>query len=296
MPPEPLIDWPDPLLELLEFVAAFWVAGACGFRFAVIRGVRRSGLTNGSRDPLLATALRRAAWIGLAGGFVRIAQRRLRPAGAAARQHTTVAALLTSFTPAALRFWMTLLVSLGFVVVLVRRDWGWWLAAIGLLGATFRKRAVRPVARAPQTGALAGRRAVDRNVVRSRGGWNRAGARCANAARTAWHARGRDGAWVLAAGAGRRGSAGVLRHRPGMARAAAARLAVDDAVGQDADRQAHGGAGGGGTRSLELAAPEAAAGKRRRGAVAASLRRRRAGRGRPGARRHRDLDQLPDPK
>lgn len=138
MPPESLIDWPDPLLELLEFVAAFWAVGACGFRFAVIGGVRRSGFANASADPVLATALRRAAWIGLAGALYGLHDVAMGLPGAAARQHTSVAALLTSFTPAGTRFYWVLLATLGFLAAVLRRDWGWWLAAIGILGGTLR--------------------------------------------------------------------------------------------------------------------------------------------------------------
>ena len=38
---EPLIHWPDPVLELIGFLAVFCAAGAIGFRFAPLAGVLR---------------------------------------------------------------------------------------------------------------------------------------------------------------------------------------------------------------------------------------------------------------
>jgi putative copper export protein len=139
VPAEPLIDWPHSIFEFLEFIAAFLAAGALGFRFALIGRLRRHGMTHADDDRVHAAALRRAAWIGLAGALYAFHDSAGGLPGAAARLDTTVSALLASFTSPGVRFWTTLLATIGFAVVAVaRRGWGWPLAAIGILVGTLR--------------------------------------------------------------------------------------------------------------------------------------------------------------
>ena len=43
-PAEPLIEWPQPLLEYAGFVAAFLTSGSVGFRYAVLRPLMRASV------------------------------------------------------------------------------------------------------------------------------------------------------------------------------------------------------------------------------------------------------------
>src|SRR5258705_11890567 len=67
---EPLIHWPQPLIEILGFVAAFLACGAVGFRYAVLRGLRADAPDAEPTDAsaVARTAAARAAGLGLAGG------------------------------------------------------------------------------------------------------------------------------------------------------------------------------------------------------------------------------------
>ena len=72
-----LIPWPDPVFELVGFVASFLAVGAVGFRYGVIArldGVRARAAS--AADPaVLVRAARRAAALGLAGAIVSAALR-----------------------------------------------------------------------------------------------------------------------------------------------------------------------------------------------------------------------------
>src|SRR5512147_629610 len=92
MAPEPLIDWPEPLIELLEFIGVFLAAGAVGFRFAVLRG-RLAPAKAGDVAPLggvAEVAARRAASIGAFGALLIAARIAIALPGLAARNHVSV--------------------------------------------------------------------------------------------------------------------------------------------------------------------------------------------------------------
>ncbi len=125
------IDWPRPVFEFVEFVAAFLAAGALGFRFAVIGRVRREAGADDAR--VHAAALRRAAWIGLLGGLYGTYHVASGLPGIASRQSMSIAAVLVGFTPAAVRLWMSVVTLGGFAVAALSRSWGWPLAAAGIV-------------------------------------------------------------------------------------------------------------------------------------------------------------------
>lgn len=128
MPNEPLIQWPRPIFEFLEFVGAILAAGAVGFRYAVARG--RLG---GADSAVYRRALGTAAGIGLLGAVLGLHHVWMALPGLAARRHTTVTALLTGSPPAAVWVGLTVLAVLGFALALGRRGFGWPLAAVAVV-------------------------------------------------------------------------------------------------------------------------------------------------------------------
>jgi len=128
---EPLIQWPDPLLELLGFLATFLAAGAVGFRFAALRGME--ALPAPEEREFAARAGRRTAWAALAGAASSAVMLTQRLPGLAARRHLTVAALLTTPSPVAVQILLLAVAIVGFFVAAGGRRTGWWLAALGVL-------------------------------------------------------------------------------------------------------------------------------------------------------------------
>ena len=131
MSPEPLIHWPDPLLEFLGFVASFLSSGAVGFRFTALRGMD-SVSAPGERDFAVRSA-RRAAWLGLVGAAISVAMLAQRLPGIAARRHLTVVAVLTVQPVLGMQLLLLVLTLVGFLVATGGRRAGWWLAAVGVL-------------------------------------------------------------------------------------------------------------------------------------------------------------------
>jgi putative copper export protein len=144
MAPEPLIAWPKPLIELLEFVGVFLAAGAVGFRYAVLRG--RLALANPGDTGLLGgvsgAAARRAAGIGALGAVLIAMRIAFALPGLAARNHTSISQVVLS-TPA-VTLWVALTVAalLGFLLARASAPraytLGWVLAGIGIVGGTLR--------------------------------------------------------------------------------------------------------------------------------------------------------------
>jgi len=133
---EPLITWPEPLLELLGFLAAFLAAGAIGFRFTALRGALAGAASDAERG-VLARAGSRAARLGLTGTLVTAVLFALQVPGLAARRHLSVAGELAS-PPLALQVALLALAALGFVLAYARRPAGWPLAAVAVLVAPLR--------------------------------------------------------------------------------------------------------------------------------------------------------------
>src|SRR5690242_19486793 len=103
-----LVEWPQPVFELLGFVAIFFSIGPVGFRYAVMR----------SRPPedaeLNRVALRRAAWIGVMGSVLTALLLVHDLPEMAGERHTTVAAILGGNRQVQIQVAMLALSFLGF--------------------------------------------------------------------------------------------------------------------------------------------------------------------------------------
>jgi putative copper export protein len=128
---EPLISWPDPLFELLGFVAAFLAVGAVGFRGSALRGLLASPA--GAELDFARAAARRAAWLGLAGAAVGAALLARELPEMAEARHLGVAALLTTQPSVALQVVLAIVAVVGFLLAAAGRAPGWALAATGVL-------------------------------------------------------------------------------------------------------------------------------------------------------------------
>lgn len=132
MPHEPLIHWPDPLFELISFVAAFFAAGAVGFRLAVLPRLMESA--GAEERGLAAWATRRAARDGLAGSIITaglLGARDLREL--AARRHLGVLELVTSQPQIEVQVALLAIALIGFLFAAYGAGFGWVLAAVGVL-------------------------------------------------------------------------------------------------------------------------------------------------------------------
>src|SRR5438552_7201730 len=94
-----LIHWPDPLIELVGFVASFLAVGAVGFRLWVVARVMGAPGTTADEQRTLGDAAWRAAVLGLMGATVSVALFATRLPEMAARHHLTVGQLLASNVP-----------------------------------------------------------------------------------------------------------------------------------------------------------------------------------------------------
>ena len=139
MTPEPLITWPDPLFELLGFLAVFLAAGAIGFRYFARRGVLTAGVSEGGEElRFVSDATRRAALWGLAGTAIGGAQFALNLPGLAGERHLALLALIMGDPLIALRLAFYALALVGFLAAAARRGWGWPLAAMGVIASPLR--------------------------------------------------------------------------------------------------------------------------------------------------------------
>lgn len=138
---EPLIHWPEPIVQYVGFVAQFLAVGAVGFRYAAVRGrlsahddVRASTPEDRS---FYADACARAARLGLAGALVWAILFAMSLPEAADRAHTTVGGLLTTNLSTGLQALLLVIGLIGLVLAAARRHAGWALAALGLVLAPF---------------------------------------------------------------------------------------------------------------------------------------------------------------
>lgn len=131
MPNEPLITWPDPLIELLGFVFFFLAAGAVGFRVAVWPGISRAG-DEGERTFARAAA-RRAAVLGLIGivGTAVLEYREI--AESAAEKSMSVSAFVSSQPSTMLEVVLFGVVFLGFVLAMANVGFGWILSTLAIV-------------------------------------------------------------------------------------------------------------------------------------------------------------------
>ena len=130
---EPLITWPDPLFELLSFVAAFLAVGAVGFRLSALR--RLLAAPAGVERDFARAAARRAAWLGLAGAAIGAVLLARELPEMAEESHLGVAALITTQPAATLQVVLAGAAIVGFLLAAAGRTAGWTVAAVGVLVA-----------------------------------------------------------------------------------------------------------------------------------------------------------------
>lgn len=133
---EPLIQWPDPILELIGFLAAFLQYGAVGFRVVALRAWQ------GSPDDraLAATAARRAALLGLVGALAAFAMLFATSLPEqAARQHASVMRFVASNPQAGIQTILAGLAIVGFGLASARGGgFGWALAVPSVIVGALR--------------------------------------------------------------------------------------------------------------------------------------------------------------
>ncbi len=133
MPPEPLIQWPEPIVQLIGFIAQFLAAGAIGFRFFALKG--RAIETD---RPFYDDAARRAAMMGFLGIFISLVTMFWSLPGQAARKHLGSVDFLTSTPQAALQLIFLVCAVVGFAIASAHVRAGWPLAAIGVVAGSLR--------------------------------------------------------------------------------------------------------------------------------------------------------------
>jgi copper transport protein len=130
----PLIEWPEPIVEYLGFLAQFVALGAIGFRYAAVRDRFRSASAGDDAGDFYADACARAARIGVLGALLSLILFAFRLPESAARAHTTVPLLLTHNLASALQALGFLLAFLGLALAAARVGWGWPIAVLGAVG------------------------------------------------------------------------------------------------------------------------------------------------------------------
>jgi len=134
---EPLIEWSEPVMELIGFIALFLTTGAIGFRYSSLRGKLARDATTADAT-IYATAARQAAVLGLIGSLIAIVRAVQALPELAARAHTTTGALLSSNSGAQMLIGFAVLTLVGFLLASGRLSVGWPLAAIGVVAGTLR--------------------------------------------------------------------------------------------------------------------------------------------------------------
>lgn len=131
MQAEPLITWPEPIWEYVNFVSQFASVGAVGFCYAVVRGRARG---DGAEATFHSRALARAAIIGLVAQVVQaflfwhaLPEQIERARAASATD------LLTHNLATGAQAGLIVLGLIGFAVAAGRMRVGWPLAAIGVV-------------------------------------------------------------------------------------------------------------------------------------------------------------------
>lgn len=133
MPTEPLIQWPEPIVQLLGFVAQFLAAGAIGFRFFALKGRRIE-----TDRPFYVDAASRAAVLGLVGDLGSLALMLWQLPALAGRKHLSAGAFLVSDSQTAMQLGFLVLAALGFLTAARHVRAGWFLAAAGVVVGSLR--------------------------------------------------------------------------------------------------------------------------------------------------------------
>ena len=123
------IEWPKPFLELYEFVGLFMALGAIGFRYTALRVVP---------EDVGAKMSRRAGAIGLIGACLTLIHVVKILPRLAHRAKLPVGEFLTTVSPGAAWFYLTIIAVLGFVAVIAGMRWGWTVATIGIIAGILR--------------------------------------------------------------------------------------------------------------------------------------------------------------
>ncbi len=137
---EPLIRWPQPLIEYLGFAAAFLATGAVGFRYTALRRLRAeaSGAPAADAGAVADGASARAAALGFAGAILSALLLALRLPDLAARRHLLVLEFVKQTPPVAVQVALALFAIFGFATAHRRRKPGWPLAAIAVVAGALR--------------------------------------------------------------------------------------------------------------------------------------------------------------
>ncbi|MEO6878721.1 MAG: CopD family protein [Gemmatimonadaceae bacterium] len=133
MPPEPLIQWPEPIVQLIGFIAQFLAAGAIGFRFFALKGSEIE-----TDRPFYDDAARRAAMMGLFGIAISVVTMLWELPGQAARKHLGSVDFLASTPQSALQLMFLVCAVVGFALACAHVRAGWPLAAIGVVAGSLR--------------------------------------------------------------------------------------------------------------------------------------------------------------
>lgn len=130
---EPLLQWPEPALQLFGFIGQFLAAGAIGFRYFALRHVRADA-DSAIYDP----AARRAAIMGAVGVLVSLGLMFMQLPALATRRHTTVGALVTGDAMTGMQLGFLLVALLGFALASARVQAGWAFAVAGVVAGSLR--------------------------------------------------------------------------------------------------------------------------------------------------------------
>ena len=134
MQAEPLFEWSEPVLHLVEFVGALLTIGAVGFRYSALRLWR----TGAADNDVYGAAARSAAILGIVGSALSLVRLAVILPQTAARRHMGVSALVTRDLQTGLLVGFTLLALVGFALAARRTSAGWPLAALGVVAAALR--------------------------------------------------------------------------------------------------------------------------------------------------------------
>lgn len=130
----PLIEWPEPIVEYLGFLAQFVALGAVGFRYAAVRDRLRASTGNGDVGGFYADACARASRIGVLGALLSLILFAFRVPEGAARAHASVLVFLTHNLGSGLQAAGFLIAFVGLALAAARIGWGWPIALLGVVG------------------------------------------------------------------------------------------------------------------------------------------------------------------
>jgi putative copper export protein len=133
MQAEPLLQWSDPVKELIGFLALFLSAGAIGFRYFALRS-RRIETDRAFYDD----AAQRAAIMGAIGVVIILITASMQLPGLAAKKHTTVGGVLITDPATMLQIGMLVIALIGYLIASARSWIGWPIAAVGVIVGTLR--------------------------------------------------------------------------------------------------------------------------------------------------------------